>query len=99
MPLMNVSAQQLRHGHKGHGCHGVIFFYKMTFKNFVRNFVLAEIEFIEFRLLNFVRFIPSKVKEESVIDFVIVCEEMEAMVSDMIKDESRKHVLTKQTKN
>ena len=59
---------------------------------------MSEIEFIEFRLLNFVGFITSKVKEESVIDFVIVCEEMEAMVSDMIIDESRKQVLTKHTK-
>ena len=42
--------------------------------------------------------ITSKVKEESVIDFVIVCEEMEAMVSDVVIDESRKHVLTKHTK-
>ena len=29
---------------------------------------------------------------------MIVCEEMEAMVSDMIIDESRKYVLTKHTK-
>ena len=42
--------------------------------------------------------ITSKVNEESAIDFVIVCEEMEGMISDLVIDEAKKYVLTKHTK-
>ena len=37
-------------------------------------------------------------KEESVIDFVIVCEDMEEMINRVIIDEERKHVLTRHIK-
>ena len=40
----------------------------------------------------------TKVKEESVIDFVIVCEDMEEMINRVIIDEERKHVLTRHIK-
>ena len=40
----------------------------------------------------------TKVKEESVIDFVIVCEDMEEMINGVIIDEERKHVLTRHIK-
>ena len=39
-----------------------------------------------------------KVKEESVIDFVIGCEEMVDMVESLVIDEERKYVLTKYQK-
>jgi hypothetical protein len=42
--------------------------------------------------------ITSKVKEQSAIDFVIVCEEIEGMISDLVIDEAKKYVLTKHTK-
>ena len=40
-----------------------------------------------------------KVKEESIIDFVIVCEEVEEMISKVTIDEERNHVLTRHIKN
>ena len=40
----------------------------------------------------------NKVKEESVIDFVIGCEEMVDMVASLVIDEERKYVLTKYQK-
>ena len=42
--------------------------------------------------------ITSKVKECSVIDFVIVSEDIEDMISQVIIDEERDHVLTRYTK-
>ena len=42
--------------------------------------------------------IASKVKELGVIDFVIVSEDMEDMVSQVVIDEERDHVLTRYTK-
>ena len=44
------------------------------------------------------RRITSKTKEESIIDFVLVCDEMEEIVSSVRIDEERKYVLTKYTK-
>ena len=44
------------------------------------------------------RRITSKIKEESIIDFVLVCDEMEDIVSSVRIDEERKYVLTRYTK-
>ena len=44
------------------------------------------------------RRITNKVKEESIIDFVIVCHEMEAIISKMVIDEDKNYVLTRHTK-
>ena len=44
------------------------------------------------------RRITRKVNEESIIDFVIVCEEMEELISEVTIDEERKHVLVRHTK-
>ena len=44
------------------------------------------------------RRITKKVKEESIIDFVIVCEDMEDMIRKVTIDEERKHILTRHTK-
>ena len=42
--------------------------------------------------------ITSKVKECSIIDFVTVSEDIEVMISQVIIDEERDHVLTRYTK-
>ena len=42
--------------------------------------------------------ITKKVKEESIIDFVIVCEDMEESIRELVVDEERNHVLTRLTK-
>ena len=44
------------------------------------------------------RRITRKVREESIIDFVIVCEEMEELISEVTIDEERKHVLVRHVK-
>ena len=44
------------------------------------------------------RRITNKVKEESIIDFVIVCDEMDDMISNVVIDEDKNHVLTRHTK-
>ena len=44
------------------------------------------------------RRIINKVKEENIIDFVIVCDEMEDMISNVVIDEDKNHVLTRHTK-
>ena len=44
------------------------------------------------------RRITTKVKEESIIDFVIVCQEMEDIINNMVIDEDKNHVLTRHTK-
>ena len=42
--------------------------------------------------------ITRKVREESIIDFVIVCDEMQEMISKVLIDEYRKHVLVRHMK-
>ena len=42
--------------------------------------------------------VTKKVNEQSIIDFVIVCNSMEYIISEVIIDEDRKHVLTRYTK-
>ena len=42
--------------------------------------------------------ITRKVREESIIDFVIVCDEMQEMISKVLIDEHRKHVLVRHMK-
>ena len=42
--------------------------------------------------------ITKKVNEQSIIDFVIVSDDMEDIISEVIIDEDRKHVLTRYTK-
>ena len=44
------------------------------------------------------RRITSKVKEESIIDFVIVSEDIEDIISEVVIDEDKNHVLTRYTK-
>jgi hypothetical protein len=44
------------------------------------------------------RRITNKVKEESIIDFVITCDEMADMIEELVIDEEKKFVLTKYTK-
>ena len=44
------------------------------------------------------RRITNKVKEESIIDFVIVCHGMEEIISGVVIDEEKNHVLTRHTK-
>ena len=42
--------------------------------------------------------VTKKVNEQSIIDFVIVCDNMESIISEVLIDEERKHVLTRYTK-
>ena len=44
------------------------------------------------------RQITNQVKEESITDFVILCHEMEPIISKMVIDEDKNYVLTRHTK-
>ena len=44
------------------------------------------------------RRVTKKVNEESIIDFVLVCEGMEEIISEVLIDEEKKYVLTRYTK-